>query len=70
MADETLVLTCRVADFDASTGVCSAPFYSAETGAFPVLSIADAQQIGLAFALLWGTAFGLRMVRHALQKIG
>ena len=69
MADDTLVLTCKVADFDATTGVCAAPFYSSAS-AFPTMSLDDAQAIGLSIALLWATAFGLRMCRVALQKIG
>ena len=70
MADQTLVLTCRVADFDASTGVCAAPFYSAPPSSWPALSIADAQAIGRYFALLVATAFAGRVDRRARNRIG
>lgn len=70
MAGETLVLTCRVADYDASTGVCAAPFYSAPPSLVPALSIADAQAIGLSCALLLATAWAFRVARRALERIG
>jgi hypothetical protein len=70
MADETLVLNCRVADFNASTGVCAAPFYSAPQSALPTLTIADANAIGLAVAMLWGLAFSFRMFKKAINEIG
>lgn len=70
MADQVLVASCRVVDFDAASGTCSAVFYSAPESSMPTLSIADAQSIGLALALLWGSAFGLRMIRKALNEIG
>jgi hypothetical protein len=40
----------------------------AELAASPfVLSVAEAGAIGAAIALLWGAAFGLRMLRRALD---
>jgi hypothetical protein len=70
VADETLVLNCRVADFNVSTGVCAAPFYSAPLSALPTLTIADANAIGLAVAMLWGLAFSFRMFKKAINEIG
>jgi hypothetical protein len=64
------VLQCADADFDAATGTCAAPFYGDAPSAIPTLSIADAMQIGLAIALLWGIAYGFRMVKRLLTEIG
>ena len=65
-----LVQLCMPADFNAATQTCAAPFFGPVPSAFPVLSIADAQTIGLSIALLWGVAYAIRMVRRALQQIG
>ena len=62
-----LVLHCREADYNAATQTCAAPFYSYPESVLPTLSIADAQEIGFAFALLWATAFVALMVRKALD---
>jgi hypothetical protein len=70
MADQVLVQSCLVADFDAATGTCSAPFYSLPEGMVPTLSMADGQEIGMAIALLWGAAFGIRMMKRVLQETG
>lgn len=64
------MLSCLPQDYDATTHTCAAPFYSAPEGALPTLSIDDAQSIGLAVALLWDTAFGIRMCKRALTQIG
>lgn len=70
MAEETLVLTCRVADYDATAMVCSAPFYSSQMSALPTMSLADAQAIGLQIAVLWAAAYGIRMMKRALNETG
>lgn len=38
------------------------------SGAFPALSTADAAQIGIAIAVLWAIAFGLRQCRKLLEQ--
>lgn len=68
--DAALVLSCLPADYDAATATCAAPFYSFPEPAFPTMTIADAQEIGMAIALLWATAWCLKMLRKAIQEIG
>ena len=67
MADETLVLTCRVADYDAGTGVCSAPFYSAPQSAIPELSVADATEIAFTFLLALVSVMAVKIVGKKTQ---
>lgn len=38
------------------------------SGVVPYLSIESAQAIGLAFALLWGIAWGIRMTKRVLNE--
>lgn len=38
------------------------------SGAVPSLSIEAAQDLGLAIALLWGVAWGIRMVKRVLNE--
>lgn len=70
MAAAPLVLTCLPQDFNATTGECAAPFYSYAPSSWPSLSIAEAQQIGMAFAFLLAVAFTFKVVRRALNEIG
>lgn len=63
-----LVLSCLEADFDAATGQCAAPFYSYQPTAWPVLSIADAQEIGAALAFLLAIAWVFRRLRKFLDQ--
>lgn len=53
---------------EVTAGVCTATAWVPAPGAFPVLTVADAQGIALSIGLLWGVAFGLRMVRKVLQE--
>lgn len=63
-----LVLSCKEADFDAGTAQCAAPFYSYQPTAWPALSIADAQEIGVAMALLIATAWVFRRLRKFIDQ--
>ena len=67
MAAETLVQTCRVADFDPVTGVCAAPFYSAPQPAFPELSVADATEIAFSFLLALASVMAVKIVGKKTQ---
>lgn len=62
------VLSCAEADFDASAQTCAAPIFTPQASALPTLSIADAQFIGQAVALLWGTAFVFRLIRKFINQ--
>lgn len=62
-----LVLTCREADFVPATGECVAPFYTYQSQGLPVLSIEDAQAIGVAFAYLLAIAFVFNRLRKFIE---
>ena len=61
------VLTCLEADFDPATQTCAAPFYTTQPTSFPSLSIADAQQIGMAMAFVLAVAWVFRRVAKAIE---
>ncbi|WFC43768.1 hypothetical protein [Pseudoxanthomonas sp. SE1] len=67
---ETLVLTCKVADFDASTGECSAPFYSYPPTLFPYLNAEDGLQIAFAIVGTWTLGVVARLYIRATQQEG
>lgn len=62
------VLGCRDVDFNPQTGTCAAPYYIPQTTGFPALSIADAQTIGAACALLWAAAWVIRRIKKQLDQ--
>lgn len=70
MSSPTLVQACLPADYNATTHVCAAPFWTYPPTSFPTLSIADAQEIGVAFAMLFAVAYIFRVIRKALNQIG
>ncbi|MGH8075955.1 MAG: hypothetical protein ACREPE_01335 [Lysobacter sp.] len=70
MAGVVLVQSCFEADYNAATATCAAPIWNPQESAYPTLSIADAQEIGMSLALLWAIAWGLRTARKALNEIG
>lgn len=57
-------------DWDDATQTCLAAEWAETPAAWLSLSVADAQLIGYAVAMLWSVAFGLRMARLALDQIG
>ena len=65
----TLVRGCLESDFDALTGVCSAEIWVPQSSVIPVLTIAEAEGLGLAFAGLWAIAFVFRLIRKFLSQI-
>lgn len=65
----TLVRACLDQDYDAATQTCAAEVWVVQDEPWS-LSIADAQQIGMAFALLWATAFVFRLIRRFIQESG
>lgn len=70
MADPVLVLVCLPQHYEPATAVCSAPFYSLPEGSLPTLTLAEAQEIGMACALLLAAAWGIRQAKRALNEIG
>lgn len=65
-----MVQTCLESDYDAATQVCTVPIWTPQESFLPTLDLASAKEIGFAIALLWATAYVLRMCRKALQEIG
>ncbi|MGV7173821.1 hypothetical protein [Xanthomonas axonopodis] len=64
---QTLVLTCKVEDFDASTGQCAAPFYSHPPTLFPYLSVTDGLQIAFAIVGTWTVGLVARLIIRTTQ---
>jgi hypothetical protein len=64
-----LVAACLESDYDSATGICAAPIWIPQPSLIPELTIEDAQAIGLAFALLFATAFVFRLLRKFLLQI-
>lgn len=62
------VLTCDEGDYNVGTGECAAPYYAEQQTTLPTLELADAQAIGVACALLLGTAFVFKTLRKFLEQ--
>ncbi|MCW0399805.1 hypothetical protein NB688_002856 [Xanthomonas sacchari] len=62
------VPACLERDLDAQTGTCSAPIWIPQPSLLPELTVADAQSIGQAIALLWAVAYAFRLVRKKIQQ--
>ena len=63
-----LVQACLEADFDAATQTCTAPYWIPQPTILPALSVADAQQIGMAIAFLLAVAWVFRRVIKQLNQ--
>jgi hypothetical protein len=64
------VLACAHEDFDAQAGTCAQEIWIPQPSVIPELTIADAQQIGMAIAFLLAVAFAARQVRKFLDTFG
>lgn len=62
-----LVLACKEVDYDASTGVCAAPFYTYPPGAFPELTTEEGAQIAFAIVGVWTIGLIARLIIRAGQ---
>jgi len=62
------VQACLEADVDISTQTCTAPHWIPQPTVLPALSIADAQQIGIAIAFLLAVAWVFRRVARHLNQ--
>jgi len=63
-----VVRGCLESDFDASTGTCAHEIWIPQMPSVPALSIGEAQEIGLACALLWGGAWVFRRLRKFVDQ--
>lgn len=62
------VYKCDPAQFDATTQTCAAGYWAEESVGYPTLTIADAQEIGMACALLFATAWVFRRIGKAINQ--
>jgi hypothetical protein len=67
MAGE-LVQVCNLDDYDSTTKLCASPYYEPQSTVLPVLSIADASQIGLSMAVLWAVAWTIRRMKRVIDQ--
>ena len=63
-----LVLACNVADFNATTGECAAPYYTQVPTFVPSLSAVQGAKIGFAIVLIWTLGLIARLVIRAGQQ--
>lgn len=61
------VPACRDADFDPQAGTCAAEIWIPQPSIVPELTVEDAQQIGMAVAVLLAVAFVFRVLRKFLE---
>jgi len=65
----SLVYTCPPANFDAQTGECSAGAWVEHSDSLlPELSIADAYTLSSAVFVLWGIAYGWRVLIRFVRQ--
>lgn len=62
-----LVLACDVEDLDTQAGTCANEVWIPQSSALPVLTVEDAQSIGIAVAFLVAVAFVFRKIRQFLE---
>lgn len=53
-------MACDSANIDATTGVCSAPYWSPPPSLLPPLDAVGGMEIGVAILAAWATAFTFR----------
>jgi len=61
------VLACVHEDMNVQAGTCAQEQWIPQPSVVPELTIEDAQQIGMAIALLLAVAFSLRKIRQFLE---
>lgn len=62
-----VVLACDVEDLDTQSGTCANEVWVPQSSALPVLTIEEAQAIGVAVAYLLALAFAIRKIRQFLE---
>lgn len=63
--NETLVLTCKVSDYDAASGQCAAPFFSNPPSVFPALTLGEGTQVAFAIVGCWLVGLIARLIIRA-----
>lgn len=59
------ILACVA--YDEATDTCTTQAWIDQPALLPSLTIAGAQEIGVAFALLWATAYTFKLAKKALN---
>jgi hypothetical protein len=59
------ILACVA--YDEGTDTCTTQAWIDQPALLPSLTVADAQTIGVAFALLWATAYIFKLMRKVLE---
>lgn len=63
-----LYLACNEADYNVSTGECSAPYYADAPTLFPELSAAEGLEIGFAIVAVWTIGLIARVLVRTGQE--
>jgi hypothetical protein len=63
-----LVMVCNGADFDVSTGECSAPYYSQVPSFVPAISASEGLTISFAIVGTWTIGLVARLLIRAGQQ--
>lgn len=63
-----LVRGCLESDFDAATGTCAQEVWIPQMPSLPALTVEEAQQLGVAIALLFALAFVFRRLRKFIDQ--
>lgn len=64
-----LYLACELADYNPTTGDCSAPYYTEQLPGtvLPPLSLEQGAAVATAILLVWGVAFCFKAAKKALD---
>lgn len=70
MPDRVLVQKCYESDYDPNTETCSSVWwdYETEPSMLPALTVAEAQGIAAAIALLWAVAWCYKQIGKQIDK--
>jgi hypothetical protein len=58
------VWTCL--EWDDATSTCTTEGWVAPASSWPTMTLADAQSIGLAIALIWAVGWGIRQLKRLI----
>jgi hypothetical protein len=64
---DPVFMACDSANVDATTGVCSAPYWSPPPSLLPPLDATGGIEIGLAILVCWAMAVGFRSLISVLR---
>lgn len=64
---DPVFMACDSANVDATTGVCSAPYWAAPPSLLPPLDATSGVEVGLAILVCWAVAVGFRSLISQLK---